>query len=158
VAAFGPEYLSPDGSLDRRKLGRLVFEEATARHRLESIVHPEVRRLMGERAAEAERTGVRVVVMEVPLLFEARLEREVDKVVVVDAHPAAQVQRLMARDGLTEDEARLRLAAQWSREERARRADYLIDNSGAWEETKQQVERLWEEINREETPRPGGAR
>ncbi|HHW15047.1 MAG TPA: dephospho-CoA kinase [Firmicutes bacterium] len=153
IAAFGREYLLPDGSLDRRKLGRLVFAEAEARHRLEAIVHPEVRRLLRARAEALEKAGARVVVLEVPLLYEAGFEAEVDKVVAVYASPEVRVARVKARDGLSAEEVHQRLAAQLAGEEQARRADYVIDNSGAWEETEKQVERLWEEILREETHR-----
>ncbi|MGE5554233.1 MAG: dephospho-CoA kinase [Betaproteobacteria bacterium] len=154
VEAFGPEFLSPDGSLDRRKLGRLVFADEPARRRLEGIVHPEVKRLLRERAESLERAGAPVVVLEVPLLFEAGFEGEVDKVVVVDAPEEVRQRRVMARDGLTLNEARQRLAAQLPLREKVGRADYVIDNSGRWEETQRQVEHLWEEIRREEAHSP----
>lgn len=155
--AFGREYLAPDGSLDRRKLGRLVFADAEARRRLEGIVHPEVIRLLRSRAQALEESGAGVVVLEVPLLYEAGLAGEVDKVVVVAAPEEALVHRLVARDKLSEAEARARIAAQLPGAEKARRADYVIDNSGPWEETRAQVERLWEEIRREEAHRPRGS-
>lgn len=153
IAAFGREYLLPDGSLDRRKLGRLVFAEPEARRRLEAIVHPEVRRLLQARAEILEKAGAQVVVLEIPLLYEAGFEVEVDKVAAVYAPVEVRVARTMARDGLGAEEVHRRLAAQLSGEEQARRADYVIDNSGAWEETQRQVERLWEEILRAETHR-----
>ncbi|MDI6870938.1 MAG: dephospho-CoA kinase [Bacillota bacterium] len=156
VEAFGREYLAADGSLDRQKLGRLVFADESARRRLEAIIHPEVIRLMRARVEALERAGAPVVVLEVPLLFEAGLENEVDKVVVVDAPEEVRVARVAARGSLTAGEARQRLAAQLPLGEKVRRADYVIDNSGRWEETQLQVERLWEEIRREETHRPGG--
>lgn len=153
IAAFGREYLLPDGSLDRRKLGRLVFAEPEARRRLEAIVHPEVRRLLQARAEILEKAGAQVVVLEIPLLYEAGFEVEVDKVAAVYAPVEVRVARTMARDGLGAEEVHRRLAAQLSGEEQARRADYVIDNSGAWEETQRQVERLWKEILRAETHR-----
>jgi dephospho-CoA kinase len=154
VEAFGGEYLCADGLLDRRKLSRLVFADEAARRRLEAIIHPVVRQLLRERVKALERAGAPVVVLEVPLLFEAGFADEVDKVVVVAAPEEVRLRRALARDRLTAKETRQRLAAQLPLGEKVRRADYVIDNSGPWEETRRQVERLWEEISHEETPRP----
>lgn len=154
VAAFGREYVGPDGALDRQKLGRLVFADDSARKLLEEIVHPEVKRLMEARAFALERAGNRVVVLEIPLLYEAGLDKQVDKVIVVDAPTEVQVARAVARGGLSAEEAGRRLAVQLPREERLRRADYVVDNSRTWAETQARVQGLWEEIQREETHRP----
>lgn len=156
LEAFGREYLAPDGSLDRRRLGQLVFSDPEARRRLEAIIHPEVVRTMRARAEALERSGSRVVVLEVPLLFEAGLAGEVDKVVVVDAPEEERLVRVQTRDGLLEAEVRERLAAQIPLAEKVRWADYVIDNAGPWERTRLQVERLWREIQNAETHRTGG--
>lgn len=155
IEAFGRDYLAPDGTLDRRRLGQLVFADPAARRRLEAIIHPEVIRAMRSRAEALERAGSRVVVLEVPLLFEAGLAGEVDKVVVVDAPEEERLARVVTRDGLSPEEARERLAAQLPLAEKVRWADYVIDNAGPWEKTRLQVERLWGEIQSAETHRSG---
>jgi dephospho-CoA kinase len=150
VDRFGRRYLLPGGTLDRRQLGQRVFTDPEARRDLEAIVHPEVRRLMEERAERLEEAGVKVVVFDVPLLYEAGLASEMDKVAVVFAPPETQLNRVMARDDLDEEEARRRLAAQWPLSVKVPLADYVIDNSGDKDATRMQVERLWEEITSDE--------
>lgn len=151
VDRFGRRYLLPGGTLDRRQLGQRVFTDPEARRDLEAIVHPEVRRLMEERAERLEEAGVKVVVFDVPLLYEAGLASEMDKVAVVFAPPETQLKRVMARDDLDEEEARRRLAAQWPLSVKVPLADYVIDNSGDKDATRMQVERLWEEITSDES-------
>ncbi|MGE5508181.1 MAG: dephospho-CoA kinase [Chitinophagales bacterium] len=155
VDRFGRRFLLPGGALDRRLLGQLVFSDPEARRDLEAIVHPEVRRLMDERAQRLEEAGAPVVVLDIPLLFEAGLTGEVDKIAVVYAPPETQLARVMARDGLTEEEARRRIAAQWPLSVKAPLADYVIDNSGDREATRMQVQRLWEEITSDDPHCPG---
>lgn len=146
VDAFGPEVLRPDGTLDRRALGRFVFRDPAARGRLNAITHPEIRRRIREQVERlaAERPDA-VVILDIPLLLDTA-GREVfslDGVIVVRATREQQIGRLMARDGLTREEAAARLAAQRPVEEKAAEADYVIDNSGSVEETRRQVQALW---------------
>mgnify|MGYP003938638327 CR=1 FL=1 len=139
VAEFGPGFVLPDGRLDRRALGRLVFSEPSVRERLDRIVHPQViERLKREITAARER-GTPLLVVDVPLLFEVGFDKFVDRTVVVSVPESVQLRRLMERDGLDEASARERLAAQWPLAEKVRRADHVIDNGGTAEETRAQV-------------------
>ncbi len=147
VEAFGPGILRPDGSLDRKALGALVFADPDLRKKLEEITHPFIiARIKEELARLAESCPDGVVVLDAPLLFEAGLEGLVDEVWVVYVDAATQLARLMSRDGLTRAEAEQRLAAQIPLAEKARRADRVIDNSGTPEATRAQVNRLWREL------------
>ncbi len=142
-AAFGAAILGPDGALDRPALGRLAFGDPAARARVNAIVHPRVaeavaRELAAARAAAPET----LVVYDVPLLFEAGLADQVDLVVVVYLPRAEQSRRLQARDKLSAADAEARLAAQLDIEEKARRADLVLDNRGAPADLRRQVQML----------------
>ncbi len=141
VQRFGPEMLTPDGALDRRAMARLVFDDETARRDLEAIVHPVVRSATDawyERlAAQGEAT---LAVADVPLLYETGRDRDFDTVIVTTCPASVQVARLMARDGLTDAEARARIAAQWPLPEKVRRAHYVIDTSGSFADTDRAVD------------------
>jgi dephospho-CoA kinase len=145
VEEFGPEVLREDGTLDRPRLGALVFADEDARARLNAIVHPRV----GTRAAEliADAPPGAVVVHDVPLLVENGLEDAYDVVVVVDADEDSQVARLVRDRGMSEDDARARLAAQASRERRRAVADVVVDNSGSWDGLEAQVRALWASLS-----------
>ncbi|BAS27347.1 dephospho-CoA kinase [Limnochorda pilosa] len=154
---FGPGVLTPEGRLDRKALARRVFSDEGARRRLEAIIHPRVRRRMEEAVARLREAGAPLIVLEIPLLFEGGepVRRLVDRVLVVTAPEAVQLERLRQRNGLTEAEARARMAAQMPLEEKVRRADYVVDNGGTPEETRRQVQRVWEAMRREDrTDRP----
>jgi dephospho-CoA kinase len=127
---FGPGVLGPDGELDRKAMGARVFADPAARERLEAIVHPAVRAGVAAETARLAADGHALALYDVPLLFERGLDREVDGVVVVYAPPEVQLARLQARDGMTVAEARARLEAQMPIDEKARRADVVVDNSG----------------------------
>lgn len=127
-AEFGPEILLPSGELDRAALAARVFADPQARARLNAITHPAIGALAVARLAELATTGGPLVVYEAPLLYEAGAEGRVDAVLVVTVPESLQLQRLMARDQLSEAAARERIAAQWSQEEKAARADFVIVN------------------------------
>nr|WP_196791558.1 dephospho-CoA kinase [Motilibacter deserti] len=146
VAAFGRSVLAADGSLDRLALGRVVFADAAARERLEAIVHPEVARRRAEAVAAAPAGAV--VVHDVPLLVEKGLTAGLDLVVVVDAPEDVRVRRLVAARGLDEEQARARIAAQATREQRLAAADVVLDGGGPVEHLQAQVDRLWERLAR----------
>ncbi len=141
VAEFGPEVLTADGELDRRALGARVFDDDAARARLERIVHPRVR----ARAHELETAAApdAVVVHDIPLLVETGQADGFDVVVVVDAPDDVRVQRLVSGRGMSADEARARIAAQASREDRLAVADHVVDNSGGLDDLDAAVDRLW---------------
>ena len=146
IDVFGREVVLPDGSLDRRRLGALVFKDPSARRRLNTITHPEIRRRIAE---QVERTAAErpdaVILVDIPLLLDTAGPDafDLDAVIVVQATPEQQISRLMARDGLTREEAESRLAAQRPIAEKATEADWVIDNSGSIEQTRAQVEALW---------------
>lgn len=148
VDAFGPEILTADGTLDRPKLGSIVFYDADSLARLNAIVHPLVgaRSRELERAAEADADAV--VVHDVPLLTENKLAELYDVVVVVDASPKTQLDRLVRQRGMPESEARSRMAAQATREQRLAIADLVIDNDGPLEDLEPQVREVWTELTR----------
>ena len=145
VEFFGEEILLPNQELDRAKLGSLVFGNENNRKRLNSIVHPRVRDERDRQTAAAVQANPQaVVIWDIPLLIETGIYKEVDKVVVVYVDPDTQLQRLLARDELSPEEAKSRIAAQMSIEEKKEYADYLIDNRGSREETQAQVLAVWE--------------
>lgn len=128
---FGGEFLLPDGQLDRKKMGELVFGDEGARHRLEAILHPAIRAAMGAERDRLAAEGHALAFYDTPLLFEAGLGDEVECVVVIYAPRIEQLERVVRRDGLSWADAQRRLAAQLEIEEKARRADVVIDNGGA---------------------------
>ncbi|MEU2163622.1 dephospho-CoA kinase [Streptomyces chengbuensis] len=144
VEAFGPDVLTPEGTLDRPRLGAIVFADAERLARLNAIVHP----LVGARSAELEAAAGpdAVVVHDVPLLTENGLAPLYDLVVVVDAAPETQLDRLVRQRGMTESEARARMATQATREQRRAIADVLIDNDGPREALEPQVRKVWAEL------------
>lgn len=137
VEAFGPEMLTPDGELDRPKMGALVFADEARRRVLESIVHP----LVFERCAELEAAAPAdgIVVHDIPLLVESGRAGEFDAVIVVDVPEEVQVERMVRDRGWTESDARARIAAQATREQRRAVATYLIENTGTREDLRQRV-------------------
>jgi len=144
VAEFGEEVLLPDGSMDREKVGSIVFADAERRAALNAIVHPLVGQRMEELVAAAPRDAI--VVYDVPLLVENGLAEMYDVVVVVDVPVQTQIERLTTRRGMSESDARARIAAQASREQRLAVADHVIDNSGTLQELEERVEALWAEL------------
>jgi dephospho-CoA kinase len=138
--AFGPAVLAPDGSLDRQALAAIVFADPQARAELDGIVHPLVRARTAEVVAAVPEGSV--VVNDVPLLVETGQEGSYDLVLVVAADPETRVSRLVQR-GLTAEDARARMAAQASDEQRRAVADVVLDNSGTQEQLAEQVDRFW---------------
>ncbi|MFC0597020.1 dephospho-CoA kinase [Streptomyces palmae] len=144
VEAFGPEVLTAEGALDRPRLGALVFADPERRAVLNGIVHPLVRDRSAELAAAAGPDAI--VVNDVPLLTENGLAPLYDLVIVVDAAPQTQLDRLVRLRGMTEEEARARMAAQAPRAERLAVADVVIDNDGPLEALEPQVRKVWAEL------------
>jgi dephospho-CoA kinase len=140
VRAFG-DVLTPAGDLDRPAVGRLVFGDETARRKLEGIIHPRVR----ARAAEIEAAVPAdvVVVHDIPLLVETGQADRFDRVLVIDVPPEIQLDRLMNVRGMSEDEARARIASQASREDRLAAADLVVDNSGTLADLDRRINEIW---------------
>jgi dephospho-CoA kinase len=141
IRRFGQDVLEPNGTLDRRKLADIVFSDETARRDLEAIVHPRVKAATDRWFAALDGSHV-VAIADIPLLYEAGRDKDFDAVVVVACEPETQVRRAMARDGLTEKDARARVAAQLPIEDKIRRADHVIRTDGAFADTDRQVEEL----------------
>jgi dephospho-CoA kinase len=155
AASFGPDVIDAEGRLDRAAVGAIVFRDTAARQRLGAIVHPPVGAEIRRRLELARSQGVRVVVLDIPLLFEGRkagtgsgAALAFDATVLVWAPEQAQIERQIARDGCSRDEAVRRIRAQMPLHEKKALADFVIDNSGTPEETERQVRALWESLSR----------
>lgn len=160
VEAFGEGVLRPDGSLNRERLGEIVFGDQELRTRLNGIVHP----LVGERMQAAEEAAVQaasppgpVVVHDVPLLAESRGRAGFDVVIVVDVPPEVQAERLVRLRGMPAGQARARMAAQASREQRLAVADIVIDNSGSLGDLDRRVAAVWADLERRAAAEPAPA-
>jgi len=149
VGAFGQSVLCRDGSLDRKALAARVFADEAARRQLNALTHPHIRQRMAEEGARLAATpGVGVIVFDIPLLLETTdgSDLGLEGVVVVTAADAVRIARLTARDGLTPRDARQRLDAQMPLAQKVARADWVIDNNGSAEQTREQVLKLWEAL------------
>jgi dephospho-CoA kinase len=147
---FGPEVLAPDGSIDRMKLGAIVFRDSARRARLNEIVHPRViaeqDRLIREVAA---RDPDAIVVVDAALMIESGGYKRFDKLVVAYCDRETQIKRLMKRNKITREEAERRVGAQMSSEEKRRYADYVIDTSGTFDETRERVIEVYNKLVKE---------
>lgn len=147
IAARWPGAVDGD-RLDRKALGAIVFADPKERQALEAILHPLIREEAQRRLGELESQGFARAVYEAPLLVEKELDRELDALIVVAAPPEMQLERLMARDGLDEAQARARLEAQLPQEAKLARATFIIENSGSREDLERRVEEVWQEVER----------
>jgi dephospho-CoA kinase len=146
AARFGSGVLADDGSVDRKKLGPLVFADPAARKELEGIVHPAVYRAIAAGLRAFELSGpYPLAVVDVPLLYETGHERDFDRVIVTACAADMQLARLRER-GMTESDARQRLAAQWPADAKTSRADFVIDTGGTFEDTERQIEQVYRAI------------
>ena len=139
---FGDEVLNEDGSLNREKLGERIFKNEAERNKLNSIIHPAIRNEMIRQKEQWISRGADTVIMDIPLLFESKLQSFVEKIIVVSVTPEIQKQRLIARNKLNELEAADRINSQLPMVEKEAGADAVIDNNGTIEETKMQVESI----------------
>ncbi|EAE3615794.1 dephospho-CoA kinase [Listeria monocytogenes] len=139
VAYFGEEILLADGTLDRAKLGEIIFKDKEKREKLNEITHPRVKDYMLEARERFFRVGEELVFFDIPLLFESHLESLVDQIVVVWTTPETELKRLMERNNLTKEDALRRIESQMGIDEKARKADFVIDNNESLEKTQKQV-------------------
>lgn len=146
VAEFGEGVLTPEGRLDRPRLGELVFADKNRLARLNAIVHPRVGERSGRLMEEALESGAEVVVYDVPLLVENGLESLYDVVVVVDTPDEVRVERVSRDRDMPREQVRARIAAQADRETRLAAADFVVDNSGTREDLSDRVAELWGEL------------
>ncbi|MBP1930313.1 dephospho-CoA kinase [Ammoniphilus resinae] len=148
VERFGEGVLFADGTLNRKALGAIVFSDLSARQDLNQILHPLIRQVMKERKEQALALNPPLVVLDIPLLFESKLQQMVEKVVVVYIPRKLQLQRLMERDQISMQEAEQRIASQMDIEKKKELADFVIDNSGSIEETKRLVEDIFTKLSK----------
>jgi dephospho-CoA kinase len=146
VLHFGEEILDQEGRLDRKKMGEIVFSDEEARKHMNSLLHPLIRKRMEQEKQKALLLHPPLIILDIPLLYESNWQAKLEKVVVVYVPEQLQLQRLMNRNHLTQEEAEQRISAQMSIEEKKKRADFLIDNSGTMEETKEQVDLLFGQL------------
>lgn len=143
---FGGEVITSDGAVDRSKLGALVFADDQARRDLEAIVHPIVYAAIARWFETREYDGAPLALADIPLLFETGRQEDFDAVIVAACSPDEQIRRVMARDGLSAEAARQRIAAQIPIDDKLRRADYIIWTTGTLEETDRQVDQVYRQL------------
>jgi dephospho-CoA kinase len=143
---FGREMLQPDGTLDRKKLGAVIFADADKRHALNAITHPRIAMETQARLAALRQEGVPVAIYEAALLVENGVHKALDGLIVVACDEATQLMRLVDRDGYSEDDARARIAAQAPIAVKVAAATWVVDTSGPLADTKKHLARVWEEI------------
>jgi dephospho-CoA kinase len=148
-AVFGAMIIGPDGEIDRKRLGEIVFNDPKRKAHLEAIVHPHVFRRMNDRiAAVAATVPNAVVILDIPLLFETGSSHDMDEIIVVYVPEALQRQRLIMRDGITESAATARIRSQMPIDEKRRRATVVIDNSGSLDDTRRQARAVFRRLAR----------
>jgi dephospho-CoA kinase len=142
IAAAWPEVLAPDGTVDRKRLGKIVFNDPAARRRLEGMTHPRIQALSRSRAAALADAGHGLVLYEATLLVESGRHKEMDGLIVVIAPPEIRLARAVARDGAREEDVRARMGAQMPEAEKVRLATHVVDNGGDLAVTEAQVDRI----------------
>ena len=145
--AFGDEVIAEDGTMDRAKVGSIIFHNEEMRKTLNGIIHPAIREEMLRQRDEFMSYGEKNIFMDIPLLFESKLEHFVEKIIVVSVEEEVQLQRLMARNGFTEEEAKARIATQMPVKEKEQLADAVIHNNGTLEDTAIQLQTILYEWN-----------
>ena len=145
---FGEEFFNENGTLNRSKLAQRVFADPETRRDLDALIHPLVAQELQRKIADLERQGLGLVLVEVPLLYEAGREKNFDQVIVVTVPKAEQVGRLEARNQRGETEIQGILQAQWPLPDKVARADYVVDNSGDLSLTRRQVKNIWEKLKK----------
>lgn len=149
VEAFGGVALTEDGAMNRQKIGEIIFNDEEKRKQLNSIIHPAIRQEMLRQRDEHVAKGAQTVIMDIPLLFESKLQHFVDKILVVSVTEETQLRRLMERNQLSEQEATARISSQLPLSIKEQGADAVINNNGTIEETAEQLQRIlrnWEVI------------
>jgi dephospho-CoA kinase len=157
VKRWGNEILTPDGKIDRAALRRRVFKDPQQLEELNRLIHPEVTRLRDRLVGEARRRGDRLVVCDIPLLFERHLVDEFERIVLVDAPRPVRLERLVKERGLSETEAMDMIVAQMPAELKRARADHIIDNTGTLAILDRRVEEVWTSLDQEARTRESAA-
>ena len=153
--AFGSDILSPDGTLDRARLGALVFSDEEKRLRLNSILHPFIIAVQNEQLGEWEKEDPHAIaVVDAALMIESGGYSRFDKLIVVHCRTEIQIQRLMARNAISNEEAERRIAAQMPQDEKKRYADFLIDTSSGFQDTRRRTEGVFGQLRELSTGQP----
>lgn len=148
VAAFGDDILLENGEIDRARLGQIVFSDPSKRQLLNRLLAPYISSGILREIAKLWFKGSKVIVLDIPLLFEVKMDRWTKPIIVVWVDPETQLQRLMTRDGISEEQARNRIDAQTSLDSKRTKADIIIDNSGSVEQTREQFDKVLNLVNR----------
>jgi dephospho-CoA kinase len=146
ISRFGKDILDPDRRIGRRRLGAVVFGDAGARKDLEAITHPEISRLLLEKIEGYRSAGTEMLFLEIPLLFETGMDSWIHPVITVKCPQGVCLRRLSERDGFSASESQARMQAQMDPEEKARRAEFVIDNSGSLDKTLVQLDKVISEL------------
>jgi dephospho-CoA kinase len=160
IDAFGEQILGPDSKIDRKQLARIVFFDEGKRQLLNNLTHPDVGEEILRRISELDQSFASgIIIVDAALMVETGGYRKYHCLIVVRLDPALQLSRLMSRDGLTEKEAQARMASQMPIEEKLKLADYIVDNSGTMQQTRDQVEAIYQDLLiRGKSIRPGVGR
>lgn len=143
---FGEEILLTDGAINRKKLGRAIFNDNVKRKKLNNIVHPKVKAITLSEIKMEEELGAEIIVIDVPLLFETNFVRIVDKTIVVYTTPKLQIERLIGRDAIKREYALLKIESQIPIEDKVKLADYVIDNSSSILRTRKEFNKIIKEL------------
>jgi dephospho-CoA kinase len=143
---YGKKVMMQDQIINRKALAQIIFSDDTERKFVESIIHPKVHDELTKRIADLKRNGTQLLIVEVPLLFETRWDKEMDSIIVVSCDIEQQIKRCQDKFGLTREEVMMRIKAQRSIEEKMSKADYIVDNSGSMNETMIQVRRIYSSL------------
>lgn len=143
---FGKEYLLPDGSLDRKKIGDRIFSNSEDKKFLEGIVHPKVQEKVSEIKRQAQQSGKKIAFYDVPLLFEKKMNDQFDQIILVSADENTQLSRLQKRDGFILEQARIRLKNQLPMQQKKMSATYVIENNSSFEDLKKQLDQILKSI------------
>jgi len=146
VKIFGEGILAPDNTIDRKKLGAIVFGNDAELKKLDAVIHPRITEIIRQRIDEYRRKGAKIIVLDAPVLFEANAEKLVDEIWVVVADEKNVVKRAAARTGLPEQQIRARIHSQLTNAERTKKAQVVIHNDGTTEQLKEKVQQLWQQI------------
>ena len=149
IKLFGRDILQNDLTIDREKLGKIVFANQTLLKKLNEITHPEITKMIKKEIDSAKNkihNREKVLIIEAALVYEAKIDRFMDKIIVVYIDKDEQIKRLIKRNNLSKDEALQRVRSQIPMEEKAKMADYVIDNSSSLDKTKEQVVKIWQEL------------
>jgi dephospho-CoA kinase len=151
IQFFGEDVLKNGSSIERKKLGQIIFGNISKRKKLESIIHPAVKKIIKEKLEQYRDSGKKWVVMDIPLLFEAKMESMVDRIIVVIRDESAQLDTLHKEKGLSLREARERIESQLSLPEKVKHAHFVVDNNGTLSDTERQVRDIYARLRIEDS-------